>query len=208
MEATIVPPFDVDVAMYLRKQAVRAVSKCRKIHISDANQTLARPGVILAKFAVYDPTIAPVAQPHECADAAMGLAQMVPDNRVNIDVQLDAVAAAIATFGAWKVTGFDSKESKVVLWKKSATALAGAMATLKAMPDKSSAANSFRQKITSLSDLCMREIVEPIRTEQEGVSATAARPDEVNRWRNEPANKRQSDLLIRDDKLSKITLPK
>ena len=138
----------------------------------------------------------------------MGLAQMVPDNKVNIDVHLDAVAGAFAAFGAWKVTGFDSKEAKVVLWKKTATAMAGALAAFKAMPDKSPAANAFRQKYVSLADLCLREIVEPIRMDQEGVAATATRPDEVNRWRNEPANQRQSDLLIRDDPRSKVTLPR
>lgn len=202
------PPFDPDVAMYLRKQAVRAISKCRKVHLSDANNTLARPGVILARFAVGDPSVAPVAQPHEYADAAIGLASMVPDNKVNIDVLLDATAAAVSGFGAWKVTGFDRPEAKVVLWKKTATAIAGAIATFKTMPDKSPAANSYRQKIVSLADICLREVIEPIRGEQEGVAATSARPDEVNRWRSEPANARQTDLLLRDDPLSKVSLPR
>jgi hypothetical protein len=208
MEAAIAPPYDPDVAMFLRKQAVRAIAKCRKVHLSDANNTLARPGVILARFAVGDPSIVPVAQPHECAEAAMGLATMVPDNKVNIDVLLDATAAAVASFGAWKVTGFDQPEAKVVLWKKTATALAGAFATFKTMPDKSPAANSYRQKIASLADLCLREVIEPIRNEQEGVAATSARPDEVNRWRTEPANARQTDLLLRDDPQSKVSLPR
>jgi hypothetical protein len=209
IEVTIKPPpYEPDVAMFLRKQAVRAVAKCRKVHFSDANNTLARPGVILARFAVGDPSIVPVAQPHEYAEAAMGLATMVPDNKVNIDVLLDATAAAVSGFGAWKVTGFDQPESKVVLWKKTATAIAGALAIFKTMPDKSPAANSYRQKITSLADICLREVIEPIRNEQEGVAATSARPDEVNRWRNEPANARKTDLLMRDDSLSKVTLPR
>lgn len=209
MEAAIAPPpYDPDVAMFLRKQAVRAVAKCRKVHFSDANSTLARPGVILARFAVGDPSIVPVAQPHECAEAAMGLASMVPDNKVNIDVLLDATASAVSNFGAWKVTGFDQPEAKVVLWKKTATALAGALATFKTMPDKSPAANSYRQKIASLADLCLREVIDPIRNEQEGVAASSARPDEVNRWRSEPANARQTDLLLRDDPQSKVTLPR
>lgn len=202
------PPFDPDVAMYLRKQAVRAIAKCRKVHLSDANNTLARPGVILARFAVGDPSIVPVAQPHEYAEAAMGLASMVPDNKVNIDVLLDATAAAVSGFGAWKVTGFDQPEAKVVLWKKTATAIAVSLATFKTLPDKSPAANSYRQKIASLADICLREVIEPIRNEQEGVAATSARPDEVNRWRNEPANARQTDLLLRDDPQSKVSLPR
>ncbi|MFO0937590.1 MAG: hypothetical protein U0798_13860 [Gemmataceae bacterium] len=208
IETNFAPPFDVDVAMFLRRHAVRAISKCRKVYLSDSNETLARPGVFLAKLAVYDPSIVPVAQPYECADAAIGLAQMVPDNNVHVDVQLDAIAAAISTFGAWKVTGFDSKESKVVLWRKTATAMSAALATLKAMPDKAPIANQNRQRYLSLVDIAMREIVEPIRTEQEGVASTAARPDELNRWRKEPSNQRQTDLLIRDDKLSQVTLPK
>ena len=209
MEAAITPrPYDPDVAFYLRKQAVRAIAKCRKVHLSDANNTLARPGVILARFAVGDPSVVPVAQPHEYAEAAMGLASMVPDNKVNIDVLLDATAAAVSGFGAWKVTGFDQAEAKVVLWKKTATAIAGALATFKTMPDKSPAANSYRQKIASLADICLREVIEPIRNEQEGVAATSARPDEVNRWRNEPANARQSELLLRDDPQSKVSLPR
>jgi hypothetical protein len=82
------------------------------------------------------------------------------------------------------------------------------LAIFKTMPDKSPAANSYRQKITSLADICLREVIEPIRNEQEGVAATSARPDEVNRWRNEPANARKTDLLMRDDSLSKVTLPR
>lgn len=208
IEATIAPPYDADVAMYLRKQAVRAISKCRKVHFSDANKTLSRPGVILARFAVSDPSISPVAQPHECADAAMGLAQMIPDNKVNIDVQLDALAASVASFGAWKVTGFEMKEAKVVQWKRTAVAIAGALAVFKTLPDKSPAANGFRQKIISLADLCLREVIEPIRGEVEGIAATAARPDALIAWRAEPANKRQSDLMLRDDRESQVVLPR
>jgi hypothetical protein len=208
IETAIVTQFEPGVALYLRKQAVRAVSKCRKVHVSDATRTLARPGLILARFAVGDPSVVPPAQPYECADAAVGLARMVPDGKVNLDVYLDAVAASIANFGAWKVTGFESKEAKVVLWKKNATALQTALVALKGLPEKSPAAVPFRQKLNSLADLAQREIVEPIKTEAEGVAATAARPDEVNRWRAEPANQRATDQLLKDDPQSRVLLPR
>ena len=208
IETTIRSKYEPDVALYMRKQAVRAISKCRKVHVSDATKTLARPGVVLAKFAVGDPAVIPPAQPYECADAAVGLARMIPDGKVNLDVYLDAVAAAIANFGAWKVTGFDSNEAKVVLWKKNATALQTALVALKGLPEKSPAAIEYRQKINSLADLAQREIVEPIKTEAEGVAATAARPDELNRWRAEPSNQRKTDQLLKNDPLSRVLPPR
>jgi hypothetical protein len=200
-------PYDADVALYLRKQAVRALSKCRKVHYWDANQSLARPGVFLAKIAVGDPSFLPVASPAEFADVAMGLAQMVPDAKVNYDVQLDAVAAAVAGFASWKVSGSDTKESKSTLWKRTSYQLAAAMAGLKANADKSPVAGQARAKLTGLADLVAREVCEPMKSEQENVAATSARPDEVVRWRNEPANQRKTDLFLRDDPKSKVTLP-
>lgn len=201
------PPYDADVAMYLRKQAVRALAKCRKVHFWDANQTLARPGVLLAKFAVGDPTVQPSATPAEYCDAAIGLSQMVPDPKVNYDVQLDALAAGVAGYARWKVANPDMKEVKTLQWKKTAQQLLNAMQALKVLPDKSPVAGANRQKVTGLVDVINREVLDPIKSEQENVAATSARPDEVFRWRFEPANQRKTDLLIKDDAKSKVTLP-
>jgi hypothetical protein len=183
-----------------------ALSKARKVHFSDANNILARPGVTLARLTVEDPRFTPRGTPQEFADAAAGLARMMPDGKVNYDVLLDAVAAGLVNFGAAKVAVADSPQSKVTLWKKVAAQASQALTALKQMPEKSPSATSARAKINSLVDVATREIVAPISGENPDVAGVSPRPDELFRWRQD--NARQSDLLIKDDAGSQVSYPR
>ena len=201
-------PLDPDVALFVRKQAVRTLSKVRVVSVPGPNRTVAaRPGVTLARIAVGDPAFLYPA-PTEVTDAVVGLAGLHLDGNLNFDVLLDAIAAGISRFGGAKVaagTPGTPDYRKMIPWKKTAAQLSAALNGLRTSPDRYSAANAHRTAIGNLVATCSTYVLTPIENEKEGGTAAPVNQTMVDDYRKQ--NPRKSDLLVSNDPDSKVSLP-
>jgi hypothetical protein len=207
------PNLEDDVALFVRKQAVKALSKVRLVSIAGPNKTIAaRPGVTLARIAVGDPWFTGGATAVELADAVCGLAGMNLDGTTNVDVLLDAIAAGVSGFGGEKVRlgaipaeGSKPDYKKMVAWKKTAAQMDAALNSLRQSPDKNPIALVNRTAIGNLVSTCSTYVLVPILTEKPEGTAAPVNQIQVDDFRR--VNQRKSDLLIQNDPDSKVTLP-
>lgn len=213
LEATVAP-LDPNVALYVRKQAVKALSKVRVVTVPGPNRTIAaRPGVTLARIAVGDPWFAAAYPPTatELADAVSGLATLHLDNTTAADVLLDAIAVGVSGFGGEKVRSVANgapgtpEYRKLVPWKKTAAQLAAALNTLRNSPDRNPAALPQKATIAALVSTCSTYVLQPIEAEREGGTAAPVNQTMVEDFRKQIA--RKSDLMVPNDPDSKVTFP-
>ncbi len=202
---------DPDVAAYIRRQAVRTLSKVRVVSVPGPNRTIAaRPAVTLARIAIGDPSI-PDVSPFELADAVSGLATVTIDNSTNVDVLLDAIASGVSGIGGAKMFSVSKGApgtpdyKKYVPWKKVAAQVSAALAVLRNSPDKNPVALSHRNAIGTLVSTCMTYVLTPIEVENNLGTTAAVNQTMVDDFRKQIT--RKSDMLIQNDAESKVTLP-
>ena len=212
IEAQFVTDLDPDVALFVRKAAVRALSKVRVVSVAGPNKSIAaRPGVTLARIAAGDPWFTGGATATELADAVTGLANLNLDNTTNVDVLLDAIAAGVAGLGGEKVRVSVPPDpgkpdlKRLVPWKKTAAQVAAALANLRTSPDRNPVALANRAAIGNLVSTCTTYVLDPIQKEKENDTTTPVNQAMVDDYRKQ--NARKSDLLIANDAASKVTLP-
>jgi hypothetical protein len=204
-------PLDPAVALYIRKLAVQALSKVRVASIPGPNHTTAaRPGVTLARIAIGDPRFTGGGTVAELTDAVSGLATMHFDSSINMDVLLDAIAAGVSTVGGLKASAGSPSNpdyKKYVPWKKTAAQLNTALNTLQTSPDKNPVAAANRSAIGTLVSTCTTYVLQPIEADKNDGQGTTVPvdPARVSDYRKQ--NARKSDLLLRNDGESKVTLP-
>jgi hypothetical protein len=211
-EAQFVVDLDPEVALYIRKAAVRALSKVRVVSVAGPNKTIAaRPGVILARIAAGDPWFTGGATATELADAVTGLANLNLDNTTNVDVLLDSIAAGVAGLGGEKVRVSVLPDpgkpdlKRLVPWKKTAAQVAAALASLRTSPDRNPVALANRAAIGNLVSTCTTYVLDPIEKEKDNTTNTPVNQAMVDDYRKQ--NARKSDLLIANDPESKVSLP-
>jgi hypothetical protein len=199
---------DPDVALYIRKQAVRTLSKCRVVSIAGPNKTIAaRPATILARVAVGDPWFTGGATAAELADAITGLAGLNLDNSTNIELVLDAIAAGISAFGGERVrlavpveTGSPDFK-RLVAWKKLAAQLTVALNGLNQSAGKNPVALANREAINKLVSTCATYVLTPIEVEKE--TTTPVNQVQVDDYRKQ--NPPKSPLMNPTDPESKVS---
>ncbi|MBX9580446.1 MAG: hypothetical protein K2X87_09070 [Gemmataceae bacterium] len=107
------------VAVFFRRQALRALGQCRFAMLPGPAKTTLYPAVTLARFAVSDKTLVLPPRADEVAEAVVGLANMDPPaERSRRDVYTpgiaEAVATGVATYGG---ENNSNNPDKAVAWK-------------------------------------------------------------------------------------------
>jgi hypothetical protein len=100
-------PDQVAVVGFVRRQAVRALAQVRFAALPGPDgKGFIYPAATLAKVCVSDPAVVPAPGPAECAEAALGIANMAPTwggNKIkeyNPAAAAEAVTAAVLTFAS------------------------------------------------------------------------------------------------------------
>ncbi len=178
----------VEVVRYFRRQAVRALAKCRLDTISNlAGQVVLRPASTLAKFAVNDESLYPEASPAEVAEAVRGLAEMPPSSNLNIDTVATIIATGIASLARLKnVNPADHSIPWVITSAKIGQSLGVWKASVNLFPQAATASKT----INSAADVCQREILSKL----EQTPPKPANVERVTDWisQNQPKDAKKS----------------
>lgn len=112
-------PGEIPVIQFIRRQAIKALGRCRFSDKVTPVAVPAYPAFTLAQVAVQDPAIQPPPSKTEVAEAVIGICNMSPPRRLAdrmpyAQAMADAVASGIVTFSADREAG---SAEKSLPWK-------------------------------------------------------------------------------------------
>lgn len=189
-------PEQVEVVRYFRRQAVRAMAKCRVDVLANVGGQIAvRPAYTLAKVAVNDSSLYPEVTAAETVDAVVGLCEMPPGPTLNIDEVAFAIASAVAQLGEVKNT---IPDDKTIPWRTTGVRLGAAFNAWKAGLANFPAAAANAKIINGLANEATKEVASKF---ADGVPTNFVR---VQEWRdaNPPKDPKRSLYKEGDEKLS------
>lgn len=143
-KAADIPPDQLAVIAFVRRQAVKALSQVKFVTVPGPDgKTPLYPSYTLVRVAMSDPALVPAPGPAEAAEAAIGICTMAPVTEqlrggfapvkgYNADVAVEAVTVALANFASPRAARADDK---TLPWRTYAARIAEAMRNWRPMFD-------------------------------------------------------------------------
>ena len=180
LDARVYTPEQIDLVVYFRRAAIRALAKVRFDTLGgEVDVPKIRPGFVLAKVAVNDQTVVPPATTSEIGEATLGLIDMNPSPELNLDYWFKVTSLGIEKFIQVKA-GRTADTS--LLWQYQTARMKVELNELLARSKRDPRLNSSTGRIQNLSDIIESDIVKPILEARSPATVSNVSVDRVRSW--------------------------